>query len=62
MIAGDKKSIMTLKFVGAGEMFGELEILKSNDLCRQFSYVSTFESNTIYSVSKRDFLKVIQND
>lgn len=53
---------MTLKFVGAGEMFGELEILKSNDLCRQFSYVSTFESNTIYSVSKRDFLKVIQND
>ncbi|CAD8102436.1 unnamed protein product [Paramecium primaurelia] len=62
LIAGDKKSIMTLKFVGAGEMFGELEILKSNDLCRQFSYVSTFESNTVYSVSKRDFLRVIQND
>ncbi|CAD8115040.1 unnamed protein product [Paramecium sonneborni] len=62
LIAGDKKSIMTLKFVGAGEMFGELEILKSNDLCRQFSYISTFESNTVYSVSKRDFLRVIQND
>ena len=28
LIIGDKKSIMTLKFVGAGEMFGELEILK----------------------------------
>ncbi|CAD8086326.1 unnamed protein product [Paramecium primaurelia] len=62
LVIGDKKSCMTLKFVGAGEMFGELEILKQQDLCRQFSYISTFESNTVYSVSKRDFLRVLQND
>ncbi|CAK87145.1 unnamed protein product (macronuclear) [Paramecium tetraurelia] len=62
LVIGDKKSSMTLKFVGAGEMFGELEILKQQDLCRQFSFISTFESNTVYSVSKRDFLRVLQND
>lgn len=28
LVIRDTKSIMTLKFVGAGEMFGELEILK----------------------------------
>ncbi|CAD8170103.1 unnamed protein product [Paramecium pentaurelia] len=62
LVIRDNKSIMTLKFVGAGEMFGELEILKQPDLCRQFSYISTFESNTIYYVSKRDFLRVLYND
>jgi cAMP-dependent protein kinase regulator len=53
---------MTLKFLGAGEMFGELEILKAHDLCRQFSVVSTFETNNVYSVSKRDFLRVLYCD
>ncbi|CAD8100662.1 unnamed protein product [Paramecium sonneborni] len=62
LVTADKKSIMTLKFVGAGEMFGELEILKEFDLSRQFSYISTFESNTVYSVSKKDFLRILQND
>ncbi|CAK88725.1 unnamed protein product (macronuclear) [Paramecium tetraurelia] len=62
LVIRDTKSIMTLKFVGAGEMFGELEILKQPDLCRQFTYVSTFESNTVYYVSKRDFLRVLYND
>lgn len=28
LVIRDTKSVMTLKFVGAGEMFGELEILK----------------------------------
>ncbi|CAD8137303.1 unnamed protein product [Paramecium octaurelia] len=62
LIASDKKLIMTLKFLGAGEMFGELEILKAPDLCRQFSLVSTFESNNVYSVSKRDFMRVLYCD
>ncbi|CAD8056601.1 unnamed protein product [Paramecium sonneborni] len=62
LIASDKKLIMTLKFLGAGEMFGELEILKASDLCRQFSIVSTFESNNVYSVSKRDFMRVLYCD
>ncbi|CAK88155.1 unnamed protein product (macronuclear) [Paramecium tetraurelia] len=62
LIASDKKLIMTLKFLGAGEMFGELEILKAPDLCRQFSLVSTFESNNVYSVSKRDFMRVLNCD
>ncbi|CAD8048017.1 unnamed protein product [Paramecium primaurelia] len=62
LIASDKKLIMTLKFLGAGEMFGELEILKAPDLIRQFSIVSTFESNSVYSVSKRDFMRVLYCD
>ncbi|CAD8141766.1 unnamed protein product [Paramecium pentaurelia] len=62
LIASDKKLIMTLKFLGAGEMFGELEILKAPDLFRQFSIVSTFESNNVYSVSKRDFMRVLYCD
>jgi len=43
-------------------MFGELEVLKSPDLVRQFSVVSTYESNKVYTVSKKDFLRVINHD
>lgn len=53
---------MTLKFLGPGEMFGELEVIKAPDLMRQFSVISTQEQNRVYSVSKRDFIRVLQTD
>ncbi|CAD8144738.1 unnamed protein product [Paramecium octaurelia] len=62
LIQVDKKQTITLKYIGPGEMFGELEILKNPDIPRQVSVITTQESNKIYSIHKKDFLRVLHFD
>ncbi|CAD8059597.1 unnamed protein product [Paramecium sonneborni] len=62
LIQVDKKQTITLKYIGAGEMFGELEILKNPEIPRQVSVITTQETNKIYSIHKKDFLRVLYFD
>ncbi|CAD8144631.1 unnamed protein product [Paramecium pentaurelia] len=62
LIQVDKRQTITLKYIGAGEMFGELEILKNQEIPRQVSVITTQEQNKIYSIHKKDFLRVLYFD